>query len=169
MNPITPQFRPVPIIPGNGTHDPLNNNLISMSDGATSSYGLGIQNNNLYGLYDRGSSSYSDPPSTLRTNQSGSSLRRTPQVHHEPQTLSMMTDRPPIYNRNPFLDESAPVSSSSSTNGKIIESGRSQIPAKTRVAQPDELTSTAIPGRRKENASNWDSGYSQPLKFVSVL
>ena len=82
MNPITPQFRPVPIIPGNGTQDPLNNNLISMSDGATSPYGLGIQkygsiiiiippcshffffySNNLNGPYDRGLSSYSDPPS----------------------------------------------------------------------------------------------------------
>jgi hypothetical protein len=182
MNPITPQFRPVPIIPGNGTHDPLNNNLISMSDGPTSPYGLGIQNNNqitpqyhpvpttlgndthvplndnpisvtsvnakgyyelgiqnnnLYGppvtlSYDGGSSSYGGLPSTLYTNQSGSSSPRTSQVLQEPQfgpqrrisTLSTMTDRPPMYCRSPNLDESTLASSSSSNGNTNDKSGR---------------------------------------------
>jgi hypothetical protein len=192
MDPITPQHHPVPIIPGNGTHDAFNNYLISMSDGSTSRYGLDniqkcgsiinilppcsnffFNSNNPYDPYDPGSSSYSGLPSTLYTNQSGSSLPRTPQVRHEPQgrtsTLPMMTDMPPMYYRNPILDESAPVSSSSS-NGKLIKSGRSQIPAKTGVAQPEvELTSTAIPGRHEENISDWDSGYLQPLRFVPIV
>jgi hypothetical protein len=132
-------------------------------------------NNNLYGPpitlnYDRGSSSYSGPPSTLYTNQSASSLRHPQQVHHDPQgrisSLLMATDRPPKYCRNPNLDESAPISSSSNGYNTNEKSGRSsQIPPNslyTPVADPNVgLTSTAIPGRREENVStsSWKSGY----------
>ena len=57
MNPNTPQYDPVPTTSGNDTHIPLNDifvplndNSVSMGfDGATSHYGLGIQNNLKYG------------------------------------------------------------------------------------------------------------------------
>ena len=38
-----PQYHSVPAIPENDTHGPLNDNSISMSDGATSRYGPGVQ------------------------------------------------------------------------------------------------------------------------------
>jgi hypothetical protein len=141
-----------------------------------------FNSNNLYGppvtlSYDGGSSSYSGLPSTLYTNQSGSSSLRNSQVHHEPQsgpqrrisTLSMMTDRPPMYYPNPILDEPTPVSSSSSNGNTNEKSGRApRNPAYAGVAQPGvELTSTAIPGRQ-DDVNDWDSGYPQPLKFVPI-
>ena len=43
MDQITPQYHPVPTIPENVTYVPVNDNSISMSDGATSHYGPGIQ------------------------------------------------------------------------------------------------------------------------------
>jgi hypothetical protein len=147
-------------------------------------YELGIQNNNLYGppvtlSYDGSSSSYSGLPSTLYTNQSGSSSPHTSQVLQEPQfgpqrrisTLSTMTDRPPMYCRSPILDEST-LASSSSSNGNINDKGgrASRNPAYAGVAQPGvDLTSAAIPGRQGDVNNDWDSGYPQPLKFVPIV
>ena len=199
MDPITAQYHSVPTIPGNGTHVPLNDNSVSMrSDSATSHYGLGMQkygsiiiltppysnslfkSESLHGppitlSYDRGTSSYSGLPSTLYSDQSATSLPRTQPIHHDPQrrisTLSIMSDRPPMYRPNSILDESAPVSSSNgNTNEKSWKSPR--IPANTlftAVAEPEvEIASTAIPGRHEENVSVWDSGYPQPLRFVPI-
>jgi hypothetical protein len=163
MNPITPQYQSVPTIPGNGSHDPFNNNLNSVSmrsDSATSHYGLGIQkygstiillppfsnsffhSNNLYRpsiatlSYDSGTSPplISGPPSTLYTpytDQSASSIPHAPQIHHNlnPQrrvsTLSMMSDRPPMYCPNPTFDGSAPISLASSSIGITNEESSS--------------------------------------------
>ena len=199
MNQITPQYHPVPTTPGNGTFPLIDNSISMTSDGSNNSrYEPSLQkygsiiillppcsnffiSNNLYGppitlSYDHGSTSYSGLPFPLYTNQSGSSLPRTPQVHHGPQrrisTLSMMSDRPPMYYRDPVLDESAPISSSSSSGNTNEKSGRSRIPANTvftTAAEPEvELMSTAIPGRHEKNVSVWDSGYPQPLKFVPI-
>ena len=201
---ITPQYHPVPTIPQarDGAHVSLNDNSMSMMpDDARNRYGHGIQkcgstilllsphshsffdSNNLYGSpvtlsYDRVSSSYSGVPSTVYTNQSGSSLiPRSQQIHHDPHdlqrrisTLSTMTDRPPMYSPSPNFDESAPASSSSSNGNTNEKLGRSlRIPTNTAGADLRvELTSTAIPGRREENDSAWDNGYPQPLKFVPI-
>ena len=202
---VTPQYQAVTTIPENVAHVPLDNNSMPVSmrsDVATSRYGQGIQkygsiiillllaqipsfnSNNLYRppitlSYDRGSSSYSGLPSTHYTNQSASSLPGAQEIRHNPQrrtsTLSMMSDRPPMYYPNPILDESVPVSSSSSNGNSNEKSQKSpRIPTNTlftAVAEPEvELTSTAIPGRDVENAdaSGWDSGYPQPLRFVPI-
>ena len=128
---------------------------------------------------DRGSSSYSGAPSTLYTDQSASPLPFAQETHHNPQrrisTLSMVSDRPPMYYPNPIFDGSVPVSSSSS-NGNSNEKSRKspRIPTNTLFtagAEPEgELTSTAIPGRDEGNVDDsvWDSGYPQPLRFVSI-
>jgi len=182
MDQITPEYYPVPTTPGNGTHDPFNDNSILMSDGgATSRYGLGIQNKNLYGppvtlAYDRGSSSYGSP-STLVTNQLAPLVPRAQEIHHNPQehpsSLSMATDRPPMYYRNPILDESAPVPSSSNANTNEKRGRSSRITQNTLFkgeAKPDvELTSVAGPRRGEENINVWNSGYPQPLKFVPIV
>ena len=136
---------------------------------------------NLYGppvalTYDRGSTSYNGP-STLDTNQLESSLAvpRAQEIHHNPlSSLSMATgDRPSMYYRNQTLDESPPVPSSS--NGNTNERrGRSRITQNTlskaqAVAKPEvELTSIATPERSEENASVWNSGHPQPLRFVPI-
>jgi len=156
MNEIKPHYQKVSKIPGNGSHVTLNDN----SDGATSRFGLGIQNSNLYEpptnlIFDRGSTSSSGVPSTLFTNQSRSS---TPRTQHDPQkrisALLMATDRPPTYWRNSNLDESAPVSPSSS-NITYEKGGRSpRTPLFTTVSERDvELTSTATPEGREEYVS----------------
>ena len=204
INQITPQYHPVPTIPGDRAHVSLiDNSMSTRSDEAISRYGRGIQkygsiilllstcshsffdSNNLYGsgpppvtlAYDRGSSSYSGVPSTIYTNQSGSSLLpRSQQVHHDPQdlqrrisTLSTMTDRPPVYSPSPILDESVPGSSLSSNGNTDEKMGRSRVLAYTPGTDLGvELTSTAIPGRREENDSAWDGGYPQPLRFVPI-
>ena len=73
----------------------------------------------------------------------------------------MATDRPPKYCRNPNLDESAPISSSS--NGNANEKRRSQIRSNSllpSVVEPEvELTPTSTPRRRGENVSAWKIGY----------
>ena len=136
---------------------------------------------NIYGppvtlSYDRGSMSYTGQPSTHSTNQSGSSssLRTQQQVHHNPQrTLSKMSDRPPIYQPNPFSDESDPILSSSPNGNNSQEmNGRSpRFPPNTAGADSEiGLASTVIPGRGGEgNVSAWNSGYPQPLRFVSIV
>ena len=120
--------------------------------------------------------SYSGQPSTLYTNQSGSSSSpRAQQVHHNPQrrtsTLSMMSDRPPMYRPNPFTDEPAPVPSSSSNGNTYQMTGRSpQIPPNAAGADPEVgLASNMIPGRGEGNVSAWNSGYPQPLRFVPIV
>ena len=130
--------------------------------------------------HDRDSSLYSGPPSTLYTDQLPSSLPLAQETHHNLQrgisTLSMMSDSPPMYYPNPILDESVPVSSSSSSNGNSNEKSRKSPRILTNtlftaVAEPEaELKSTAIPGRDEENVDDsvWDSGYPQPLRFVSI-
>jgi hypothetical protein len=200
MNQITPQYHPVPTISGDAAHVHHNVNSISTmtSDDAQSRYGRDIQKfgsiiilllscsnsffnrNNLYGSpitlsYDRGSSSYSGMPSTLNTNQSGSSSPHSQQIYHDPHdlqrrttTLSTMTDRPPMYSPSPNFDESAPVSSSSSNSITNEKNERfSRISANTPGADP-EIELTTIPGRCDENASAWNSGHPQPLKFVPI-
>ena len=207
MNPITPQYHSVPIIPENGTLVPLDDNSMSMRyDDATSRYGLGLEkygsttillplpaqipffnSNNLYRPpiilsydRDRGSSSYNGPPSTLYTDQSASSLPFAQETHHNPQrrisTLSTLSDRPPMYYPNPILDESVPVSSSSSSNGNTNDKSwkkSHRIPSNslftTTIPEPEaEPTSTAISGGDEENVSAWNSGYPQLLRFVSI-
>ena len=193
MNPITSS---IPIIPGIGTHVSLNDSM-SMSDGATSRHGLGIQkcgsiiillpsysnsffsSSNLNGppiiSYDRGSS-YSGQPSALYSNLS-TSLPHAQQIHHDPQgrisTLLMASDRQPMYSRNPNWDESAPVSSSSKGNINEKNERPLQIPPEASSiagAEPAvELTSAAMPGRHEENDSAWNSGYPQPLRFVPIV
>ena len=133
---------------------------------------------NIYGppvtlSYDRGSMSYTGQPSTHSTNQSGSSssLRTQQQVHHNPQrTLSKMSDRPPIYQPNPFSDESDPILSSS-PNGNNAYGRSPRFPPNTAGADSEiGLASTVIPGRGGEgNVSAWNSGYPQPLRFVSIV
>jgi hypothetical protein len=68
-----------------------------------------------------------------------------------------------MYCRNPILDESAPVSSSSSSYGNTNEKSTNTL-----FAPAAEPTSTAIPGRHEENVSNWGSGYPQPLRFIPI-
>ena len=192
MNPIAPQYHPVPTIPQaeNGTNVPFNDNLAPMRfNGATSHYGLGIQkyapiiiilfnySNSFFNSntihqppntlsYDRSSiSSYSGlPPPTLYTNQSTSSLPRTQQIHHNPQerlsSPSMMSDRPPMYSRNPTLDESAATSSSSSNSNSNEKNSPLILTYKNAPHfTEDEMTSIAMPGRHEENNNSWDSGY----------
>ena len=132
----------------------------------------------------------SSPPSTLYTDQSASLLPYAPQVHHNlnPQrrmsTLSMMSDRPPMYCPNPTLDGSAPISLASSSIGITNEGSSSssgntnekngRIPMNTLyytgAAEPEvEPTSTMIPRRQEENInSTWDNGYPQPPRFVPL-
>ena len=55
--------------------------------------------------------------------------------------------------------------------GKNLIEPPSNILFTTTIAEPEvELTSTSIPGRDVENAdaSGWDSGYPQPLRFVPI-
>jgi len=107
MNQVTPHYHPDTTIPG--TNVPLDDNSIS----AVPSDVLGIPkygtliillsllkyfitSKSLYGppitlSYDCGSSSYSGQPSTLYTNQSGSSSPNT-QPQRQISTLSMMTN-----------------------------------------------------------------------------
>lgn len=194
-----PQYQSVPTIPGSDGRDPFNDNLNSMSmrsDGATSHYGL--QNSNLYQppitlSYDRGTPPplTSGPPSTLYTDQSASSLPQAPQVHHNLNvqrrisTLSMMSDRPPMYSPDPTSYGSVPISLASSSIGITNEESSSssgtsneknwkshRIPAShlyTGLAEPEvEPTSTTVPRRHEENVSTWDNGYSQPPRFAPI-
>ena len=148
------------------------------------SYSNSIFNSkNIYGppvtlSYDRGSMSYTGQPSTRNTNQSGSSSspRTQQQVHHNPQrrvsTLSMMTNRPPIYRPNPFSDESDPMLPSSPNGYNAYEiNGRSpRFPPNTAGADSEiGLTSTVAHGRGEGNVSAWNRGYPQPLRFVPII
>ena len=155
MDQITPQYHSVPIIPENGTDFPLNNNSMSIPDGAASHYGFGIQkygstilllspysnsffnSNDLYGPpvilgYDRGSS-YSGLPSTSHMNQSASSLPLSlaQQIHHDPHYPLRPVSTLSMMNDNPPMytanPESAPVSSSSNSNTNE-KSRRSRTP-----------------------------------------
>ena len=178
MNQVKPHYQKVSKIPGNGTRASFNDN----SDGATN---LGIQkcasiiillptcsnsffnSNNLYEPpitfgYDRGSTSSSGVPSTLFTNQSRATTPRTQQGQHDPQkrisALLMATDRPPTYWRNSTLDESAPVSPSSTSSNTNEKSGRSprispNTPFKTVAEGEVEFSSTTTPEGREENVS----------------
>ena len=105
----------------------------------------------------------------------------TRNVPHDPRsslsTSSMTIDNSAIYSYNSILDGSTAASSSSgnrSTNKKSTDFLLySQIPANTPFTEGDEpkneITSTTISGRHERNDSVWDSGYPQPLKFVSIL
>jgi hypothetical protein len=183
-NQITPEYHPVPDLPGNGNDISLNDNSIPVtSDGY---YGLGIQkygsililflpfsnfffsSKSLYGPpvtlsyydpYDQGASSYSGQPFTPYMDQSGPSSPHAQQVHHGPQrrisALSTMTDMPPMYRPNPISEESAPILSSSSNGYTNEKSGWSpQIPPNTAGAEPEVGLTSTAIPGRREENVN---------------